>query len=71
MNLLDFRPLRDQGAQPAGAQGSALAAPEEAVARRARIERFKNRGPRQKGREAAAARGTARGVAMVTLRAGA
>ena len=65
-HYMDFDPLRYQGAQPAGAQGSELAAPRKAVARGAPIERFAIRCPRQEGREAAAARGTRRGVAMVS-----
>jgi hypothetical protein len=47
--LHGLRPLRDQVAQPAGAQGSALAALRGAVAGGAWIERFAIRCPRQQG----------------------
>jgi hypothetical protein len=68
--LHGLRPQRDQGAQLAPVLGSACAAPRGAVARGARIERFAIGCLRQEGREAAAARDTPQGVAMVSKRAG-
>jgi hypothetical protein len=47
-HYMDFDPLRDQGALPAGAQGSALPTPPGAVARGARIERIEIRCLRSK-----------------------
>ena len=65
-HYMDFDPYTIGERKPAGAKGNARAAPRGAVARGARIERFAIRCPRQEGREAAAARGAPRRVAIVT-----
>jgi hypothetical protein len=54
-HYVEFDPLRDRGALPAAAQGSALATPRGAVGRGARIERITIRCLRQEGHEAAGA----------------
>jgi hypothetical protein len=65
-HYVEFDPCVIGERKPAGAHGSARATPRGAVGRGARIERTAIRCLRQEGHEAAAARGTPRGVAMVT-----
>ena len=66
MNYMDFAPhlIRERNQQVH--REVRLATARASAARGSRIERFAVRCPRQEGREAAAARGTPRGVAMVT-----